>query len=197
MRTPRRYPKKSKSQNRINDDIRAREVRLIDPDGNKVGIVSIEDALQQARDYGQDLVEVAPNAEPPVCRIINFKTLQYQKQQKRKEAKKHQRQTETKEVKLRPNIGDHDYEVKLKHAREFLEKGNRVKVTLMFRAREMRRYDVGQELMKRMSEDLKDIAVKESPGKGQARSIINMFAPNKEVLERLDREKKQQMDEEE
>ncbi|MFW6303367.1 MAG: translation initiation factor IF-3 [Candidatus Sumerlaeota bacterium] len=197
MRTPRRYPKKSKSQNRINDEIRAREVRLIDPDGNKVGIVSIEDALQQARDYGQDLVEVAPNAEPPVCRIINFKKLQYQKQQKRKEAKKHQRQTETKEVKLRPNIGDHDYEVKLKHAREFLEKGNRVKVTLMFRAREMRRYDVGQELMKRMSEDLKDIAVKESPGKGQARSIINMFAPNKEVLERLDREKKQQMDEEE
>lgn len=170
---------------------------MIDPDGNKVGIVSIEDALQQARDYGQDLVEVAPNAEPPVCRIINFKKLQYQKQQKRKEAKKHQRQTETKEVKLRPNIGDHDYEVKLKHAREFLEKGNRVKVTLMFRAREMRRYDVGQELMKRMSEDLKDIAVKESPGKGQARSIINMFAPNKEVLERLDREKKQQMDEEE
>jgi translation initiation factor IF-3 len=144
---------------------------------------------------GLDLVEVAPNAKPPVCRIIDFKKLQYERQRKRKEAKKHQRQTETKEVKLRPNIGDHDYETKLKHAREFLEKGNRVKVTLMFRQREMRRYDVGQELMKRMENDLKDLAVKEAPGKGQARSIINMFAPNKELLEKIERERKQ--DEEE
>ncbi len=133
---------------------------------------------------------MAPDAKPPVCRIIDFKKLQYEKQRKRKEAKKHQRQTETKEVKLRPNIGDHDYEFKLKHAREFLQKGNRVKVTLMFRQREMRRYDVGQELMKRMAGDLSDIAVKEKPGKGQARSIINLFAPNKELLDQIDRERK-------
>ncbi len=150
-------------------------------------MVSIEDALRQAKEQEMDLVEVAPGADPPVCRIIDYSKMLYEKQRKLKEARKHQRQVETKEVKLRPNIGKHDYEVKLQHIREFLMKGQKVKVTLVFRQREMRRYDSGMEVVNQIMADVTDIATRENPGRGQARSIIILLVPTKEIQQEAER----------
>jgi translation initiation factor IF-3 len=140
-------------------------------------------------------VEVAPNADPPVCRILDYKKMQYEKSRKQKEARKNQRNTETKEVKLRPNVGKHDYETKLGRARDFLQKGHKVKVTLIFRQREMRRYDVGASVVNRMVEDVKDIATRESPGRSQMRTITCLLVPVKEItaeVERLNKEEAEQ-----
>jgi translation initiation factor IF-3 len=150
-------------------------------------VVSLEEALRQARESEMDLVEVAPGADPPVCRIIDYSKMLYEKQRKLKEARKHQRQVEIKEVKLRPNIGKHDYEVKLQHVREFLLKGQKVKVTLVFRQREMRRFDSGVDVVNQIVTDVADIATRENPGRGQARSIIILLVPTKEVQQEAER----------
>ncbi len=169
-------------------------MRLISEEGEKLGIVDIQDALAMAKERELDLVEVAPNAEPPVCRIANFKKMQYEKRRKRKEAKKHQRNTETKEVKLRPNIGEHDYQTKLNHARSFLKKGHKVKATLIFRQREMRRYDIGMSVVNRLVEDVKDLASRENPGRTQMRTIVVQLAPNKEIMLEVEKLHKEEIE---
>jgi translation initiation factor IF-3 len=163
-------------------------VRLIGDDGEKVGVVPIEEALRRARESGLDLVEVAPEAQPPVCRIADYRKMLYEKQRKQKEARKHQRGTETKEVKLRPNIAGHDYATKLNHVREFLKTGHKVKITLVFRQREMRRYDLGMDVVQRIVEDVKDIATKEAPGRGQQRAIVLLLVPSREVMLEVERQ---------
>lgn len=194
IRTPHRFTRAPEPAHRLNESIRVQEIRLISEDGEKEGIVSLQVALARAKAAGMDLVEVAPNASPPVCRIVDYKKLQYEKQRKQKEARKHQRSSETKEVKIRPNIGEHDYETKLGHARAFLMKGHKVKLTLVFRQREMRRYDVGMEVVKRLVEDVKDIATRENPGRGQMRAIIVLLVPSKEITAQVERQHKEEVE---
>lgn len=179
----------------MNTLIQSPQVRLVDDEGEKVGVVPLEVALAKAQDAGVDLVEVAPNANPPVCRIMDYNKLQYEKQRKQKEAKKNQRHTETKEVKLRPNIDEHDYQTKLSHLRDFLSKGNRCKVSLMFRARELRRYDVGRSVVERMLQDVKDISQVDSRPNNQGRTIQALLSPSKDVLAEVDRQHKEELKE--
>ena len=138
---------------RINDAIRAREVRLIDVDGQNVGVVSRQDALDRAQLAGLDLVEISPDAEPPVCKILDFGKFKYQEQKKAAEARKKQKIVEIKEIKLRPNIDDHDYDVKMKAIRRFFDEGDKVKITLRFRGREMAHQSIGMEVLRRVRTD--------------------------------------------
>lgn len=142
---------------RINRDIRVREVRLIAADGEQVGIVPIEDALKRAEEAGLDLVEVAPDAKPPVCRIYDYKKVLYEKKKKLKESRKKAVQSQLKEVKLRVAIDSHDRDFKLKRARTFLEKGDKVKFTIIFRGREITRPELGDKLVAAVKEKLADI----------------------------------------
>jgi translation initiation factor IF-3 len=143
---------------RINREIRAREVRLIAADGKQVGIVSIEDALRRAEEAGLDLVEVAADAKPPVCRIYDYKKALYERKKKIKESRKKGGQTQIKEIKMRVAIDSHDRDTKLNHARDFLEKGDKVKFTIIFRGREITRPELGDKLLQAVTENLKDIA---------------------------------------
>lgn len=122
---------------RINRQIRAQQVRLIGPDGNQVGVVTLSEAFKLADEHGLDLVEISPNAQPPVCKVIDYGKFRYDQTKRDRESKKAQHQIKVKEVKLKPNIDEHDFQFKLRRARQFLEKGNKVKVTCMFRGREM------------------------------------------------------------
>jgi translation initiation factor IF-3 len=139
-----------------------REVRLVEADGSQGGIVPVEEALRKAQELGLDLVEVAPTAKPPVCRIMDFGKFLYQQKKKTHESKKKQKIIHVKEVKFRPNIDEHDYDFKLKNAVRFLEEGDKVKATVQFRGREMARQDLGHKLLRRLAEDLKDKGVLES-----------------------------------
>lgn len=143
---------------RINREIRAREVRLIAADGKQVGIVSFEDAMRRAEEAGLDLVEVAADAKPPVCRIYDYKKALYERKKKIKESRKKGGQTQIKEVKMRVAIDSHDRDTKVKHAREFLEKGDKVKFTIIFRGREITRPELGEKLIHAVTDSLKDIA---------------------------------------
>jgi translation initiation factor IF-3 len=177
----------------MNEEIRVPEVRLIDEEGEKIGVVPIARALEMAREAGVDLVEVAPQAEPPVCRVMDYNKLQYEKQRKLKEARKNQRHTETKEVKFRPNIDEHDYQTKLNHLRDFLLKGNKCKVTLQFRAREMRRQDVGREVIQKAIEAVKDIGTVENSQLGSGRMMLAYIAPNKDVLAEVEKQHREEL----
>jgi len=150
-----------KAQLRVNDAIRAREVRLISPEGKQIGIVPLKEARRYADEAGLDLVEVAPDANPPVCKIIDYRKLVYEQQRREREARKKRRHTELKEVKMRPTIGRHDYEVKVRRMRNFLEAGHKVKVTIMFRGREMAHTERGRNLLAQVLEDLADAAALE------------------------------------
>ncbi len=143
---------------RINERIRLSPVRLIDENGEQVGIVPVDQALAMARSKGLDLVEVAPNARPIVCKLMDYGRYRYEQEKKAREAKRQQHQVEIKEVKFRPNINDHDFRTKLRMAQRFLEQGKHVKVTVMFRRREMRRPENGYEILRRVVEELADIA---------------------------------------
>lgn len=188
IRSPNRFKRPQRGPaNRQNEEIRAPEVRLIGVDGEKLGIVPIEQAVARAREQEMDLVEVAPDAEPPVCRILDYSKLQYERQRKQKESRKHHRHTDTKEVKLRPNIDEHDYQTKLKHLRDFLLKGHRGKITLMFKGYQMRRYEVGAELVRRMVKDVADIATSEPAPRTQSRTISVLLNPTKDVLAEAER----------
>jgi len=143
---------------RINTMISANDVRLITEDSENIGVVAAKDALERARGLGLDLVEIVPNAEPPVCKIMDYGKHKYQEQKKAAEAKKKQKIIEVKEIKLRPNIESHDYDVKLRAARRFLDEGNKVKVTLRFRGREIAHSKLGIELMERFLGDCEDLA---------------------------------------
>ena len=156
--------------------IRVREVRVISPEGEQLGILPIEEALTLARERELDLVEVAPNERPPVCRIMDYGKYKYQQAKRSQEAKKRQKVVQTKEVKMRPKTEEHDYQFKMRHARRFLEEGNKVKVTVLFRGREMDHIQRGQRILDRILTDCKDVsAVEQLPRmEGQTLSLILM-----------------------
>ncbi len=162
---------------RINRQIRAPKVRVIGAEGNQVGVISTRDALAMAEAAGLDLVEIAPTAEPPVCKIIDYGKFRYDQTKREKESKKSQHQVKIKEIKLKPNIDEHDYQTKLKKAHEFLEKGNKVKVTCMFRGREMAYPELGKRVVQRMCKELEEFAHVEAPAKMMGRSMICVLAP--------------------
>lgn len=162
---------------RVNDRIRSRKVRLIDQDGEQVGIVDRDSALQQAYDNGLDLVEVAPGANPTVCRIMDYGKYKYEQAKKEREARKNAKSISVKELKMRPKIDDHDFEVKLKHARRFLGDGDKVKCTIMFRGREIVHSDLGRELLERFANELEELGKIESRPNLEGRNMIMMIAP--------------------
>lgn len=162
---------------RINREIRVPKVRLIGKDGSQVGVVSISEALEKANLEGLDLVEISPQAEPPVCKIIDYGKYRYQLTKKERESKKAQHQVKLKEVKIKPNIDDHDLMVKIRHAREFIQKGDKVKVTCMYKGRQMAHPELGQRVADRFIEELKDIAQTESPPKIIGRQLFMVLAP--------------------
>ena len=154
-------------------------MRLIDENKKQIGVVPIEKALLLAEDRDLDLVEVAPNANPPVCRIMDYGKYLYELQKKAQEAKKHQKQIQIKEIKFRLKISQHDYDFKLRHIREFLEEGNKVKVTVMLRGRERAKPQLAHDFIKRVVEDTKDLAVVEAPPKNQSFFVSTVLSPIK------------------
>ncbi len=155
------------------------KVRVIDSEGKQVGILAIQEAQALAEAAGLDLVEIAPTAKPPVCKIIDFGKYRYQVTKKEKESKKAQVQVKVKEIKVKPNTDDHDLEVKVKHAREFIQKGNKVRLTCMFRGREMQHPEFGQRVVQRIIDALADIATPEAPPKQLGKSLSAVLAPGK------------------
>ncbi len=162
---------------RINREIRAPKVRLIGKDGKQIGIVSIAEAQSYAERDSLDLVEISPNAVPPVCKIVDYGKYRYQMTKKERENKKGQHQAKLKEIKVKPNIDEHDLQVKIKRAREFIEKGDKVRVTCMFRGREMARPELGQKVADRIAEALRDVAQTEAPPKQMGRNYSLVLAP--------------------
>ncbi len=162
---------------KINREIRAPKVRVIDQEGKQVGVISISEALAKAELAGLDLVEISPNAEPPVCKIIDYGKFRYQVTKKEKESKKSQHQVKVKEIKLKPNTDENDLVVKIKHSREFLTKGNKVRVTCVFRGRELQHPEFGIKVVQRICEDLSDVATPESEAKLMGRSLSVVLAP--------------------
>ncbi len=162
---------------RINEEIRSREVQLIDTTGDNKGAVDIETALGLAQAAGLDLVEIAPNSNPPVCKILDYGKYKFQAQKKAAEARKKQKVVEVKEIKLRPMIDDHDYDVKMRSMRRFFEEGDKVKVTLRFRGREMAHQELGTKLLNRVKDDVERIAKVESEPRYEGRQMIMILAP--------------------
>jgi translation initiation factor IF-3 len=162
---------------RVNNDITARLVRLVDAEGNMSGVYKLDDALREASSVGLDLVEVSPNAEPPVCKILDYGRFKYEAQKKKNEARKKQKIIEVKEIKLRPAIEQHDYDVKMRAVRKFLEEGDKVKVTLRFRGREMAHQDLGAKVLERVREDLgEEVKIEQSP-RMEGRQMVMVMAP--------------------
>lgn len=161
---------------RINRQIRALKVRVIGSDGKQVGLLPIKDALALAEQEGLDLVEISPNAEPPVCKVIDYGKFRYDQTKREKESKKAQVVIKVKEVKLKPNIDEHDFQTKLRQARQFIEKGNKVKVTCLFRGREMAYPEIGEKVVQRFVEGMDDIAQAESPLKMMGRMLMAVLA---------------------
>lgn len=169
----------SKDNTRINEDIRVRggEIRVTDAEGQSLGIMQVRDALNMAIEQHLDLVEIAPKAKPPVCRIMDYGKYRYEQQKREKEARKKQKVISVKEVKLRPNIEQHDFDVKLKNAVRFLEDGDKVKVTIMFRGRELSHPELGKEILGRVAEALKDSVTIERDAKLEGKNMIMILAP--------------------
>ena len=166
-------------QVRVNDRIRAREVRVIDEEGEQLGIMTPQQAIDLARQRGYDLVEVAPMANPPVCRIIDFGKYLYEQKKRAHEAKKKQAVIEVKEIRFRPMTDDHDYNFKMKHAREILADGNKVKATIRFRGREITHKELGFQLLDRLERDLADKGVAEARPRHEGMQLIMIFGPKK------------------
>jgi translation initiation factor IF-3 len=161
----------------VNEKIRAPEIRLIGAEGENVGVVSPQRGMELAEQAGLDLVEISPNATPPVCKIMDFGKFKYETQKREAEARKKQKTIEVKEVKFRPNTDVHDYDVKMKNVVKFLEKGDKVKVTLRFRGREMAHQNLGRDLLERVAEDVKEIGKVENMPKMEGRQMIMMIGP--------------------
>lgn len=168
----------SKDQH-VNEQIRASEVRLIDEDGAQLGVVPIAEALQIARTRDTDLVEVAPNAQPPVCRLMDYGKFLYERSKREREARRSQKQTEVKEIRLRPKTGEHDIAYKIRDARRFLQKGAKVKVRIRFRGREITHPEVARDLLDRIADELSDVAVIEKAGEMEGRTMLMILAPSK------------------
>ncbi len=164
---------------RINDRIRAESVRLIGPEGEQVGIVSLREATEYADRLNLDLVEVAPMANPPVCKVMDYGKYRYEQEQKAKEARKRQTTISIKEIKLRPKIDDHDFATKKGHVERFLKKGDKVKLTIMFRGRELVHPHLGERLLRRMAEELQELGDVESQPNLDGRNMVMMLAPKK------------------
>ncbi len=162
---------------RINDEIGVVRVRLVDERGEMVGIVGRNEALAMATDAGLDLVEVAPNADPPVCKILDFGKYKYEEQKKKNEARKKQKIIEVKEIKLRPSIDDHDYEVKMRSMNKFIEEGDKVKVTMRFRGRELAHQELGMNVLIRVRDDLDAIAKVEQMPRMEGRQMTMVISP--------------------
>jgi translation initiation factor IF-3 len=162
---------------RINDMIDVRQVRLVGPDGEMVGVVSIHAALEAADEAGLDLVEVSPNADPPVCKLLDYGRFKYEAQKKKNEARKKQKVIEVKEIKLRPGIEDHDYFIKMKAARKFLENGDKVKVTMRFRGRELAHQDIGARVLDKVRDELDEAAKVEQMPKMEGRQMVMVVSP--------------------
>jgi translation initiation factor IF-3 len=162
---------------RVNEEIRVREVQLIDQTGHNLGPVEIQIALDKAREAGLDLVEIAPNSSPPVCKILDYGKYKYQAQKKAAEARKKQKVVEVKEIKLRPMIDDHDYDVKMRSMQRFFEDGDKVKVTLRFRGREMAHQELGYQLLNRVKDDTSKVAKVEQEPRFEGRQVVMVLAP--------------------
>jgi translation initiation factor IF-3 len=176
-RRPHHAPPVRDTGPRVNDRIRATEIRLIDHEGENRGVVTPQDAIRMAETVGLDLVEISPTAKPPVCKIMDFGKFKYEQQKKAVEAKKNQTVIEIKEVKFRPNIDIHDYGVKMKMVSRFLEEGDKVKITLRFRGREMAHQELGRDLLSRISTDTVDEGKVESMPKMEGRQMIMVIGP--------------------
>ena len=172
------YRAKKDSGPRTNEHITASEVRVISSSGKQLGIISIREALNHAEDEGYDLVEVSPDAKPPVCKIIDYGKLKYKEQKSKKEAKKKQKTIEVKEIKMRPGIDTHDYKVKVKALNKFITEGNKVKVSMRFRGREMEHQNLGFDLLKRLIGEVAEYAKVEVPPKGEGKQIMMILVPN-------------------
>ena len=162
---------------RINDQIDVQNIRLIAPDGDMLGVVPTREALIAAQQAGLDLVEVSPNADPPVCKILDYGKYKYQAQKKKNEARKKQKTIDVKEIKLRPNIDDADYEVKLRNARRFLDEGDKVKVTMRFRGRELAHQELGMNVLVRVRDELEQLCKVEQMPKMEGRQMIMVLSP--------------------
>ncbi len=162
---------------RINEEIRVREVQLIDSTGDNKGVVDIQTARSMAEAAGLDLVEIAPNSTPPVCKILDYGKYKYQAQKKAAEARKRQHVVEIKEIKLRPMIDDHDYDVKMRSMKRFFEEGDKVKITLRFRGREMAHQELGYQLLNRVKGDIGPMAKVESEPRFEGRQMVMVLAP--------------------
>lgn len=162
---------------KVNREIRAPKVRVISQTGEQIGVLSIHEALARAEEEGLDLVEISPGATPPVCKIINFGKFRYDQTKRERESKKSQQQIKVKEVKFKPNISTNDLAIKLQHAREFISKGNKVKITCMFRGREIAHPELGEKLVLKFCDDLEDLATPESPVKLFGRALVVVLAP--------------------
>ena len=169
----------SSTEPRLNERIRTPRVRLIGEDGAQLGIFAIEDALRVADEQGFDLVEISPMADPPVCKVMDYSKFKYEQTQKAKQARKNQTKVDIKEMKFRPKVDKHDYETKKKHILRFLDSGAKVKVTIMFRGREMAHPDLGLNILERLAEDLKELAIIENQPKLEGRNMHMLIAPLK------------------
>lgn len=161
----------------MNHDITVDKIRCIDPEGEMLGVMTVQDGIRRAEDFGLDLVEVSPNADPPVCKILDYGKYKYEAQKKKNEAKKKQKVIEIKEIKLRPNIDEHDFQVKMKNVRKFITEGDKVKVTMRFRGREMAHQDLGMDVLNRVRDEMEEAAKVESYPKMEGRQMIMVIAP--------------------
>ena len=161
----------------INSEIKASEVRVIDPDGNQLGVIPTHSALSEAENFGLDLVEVSPNASPPVCKIMDYGRYRYQQDKKQQEARKKQSAIQVKEIKVRPKTDAHDLEIKLGHIKKFIDKKNKVKVTLMFRGREITMTERGKAVLEQIAEQATEFATIEQPPKMEGRTMTMLLGP--------------------
>ena len=176
---PNYFQRRSKPQGpKANERIKALDVQVIGSDGNNLGVMQLKQAIQQARDEGLDLIEISPNANPPVCKIMDMGKYKYDLQKKANQAKKKQKVVSLKEIKLRPGTEIHDYNFKIKNAKKFITKGDKVKFTVKFKGREMQHINLGRDLMKRIIDDTKDIGKVETHPKFEGRQMIMIIQPN-------------------
>ncbi|WOI57311.1 translation initiation factor IF-3 [Palleronia sp. LCG004] len=178
-RRPHNAPPARDTGPRVNGRIRASEIRLIGADGENVGVVTPDRGMELAEEAGLDLVEISPNATPPVCKIMDFGKFKYEQQKRESEARKKQKTIEIKEVKFRPNTDTHDYDVKMRNVVKFLEAGDKVKVTLRFRGREMAHQDLGRDLLERVADDTKELGKVENFPKMEGRQMVMLIGPTK------------------
>jgi translation initiation factor IF-3 len=170
-------PNQNKDEHRLNERIRVPQVRLIDEKGNQVGVVPTFEALQMARERGLDLMEVSPNAQPPVCKICDYGKFKYEKKKKEQVAKKKQTVIKVKEIQLRPQTEEHDLDYKFKNVRQFLEDGDKAKITIMFRGREIAYVDQGFKIMRQLADLVKEVGIVEAPPKIEGKKLIMVLAP--------------------